>query len=125
MKKVLILTLSLISLNCFSQKKEESTKIIDSISKIINKHVTFVSWYVENDTVKITQFTTYDNVNKKYEHFYIEDIKKYYPILLTTNFQLPFSSTYRSNIDNINRVHSIDFRYRPNLKRGSIRNFSC
>jgi len=125
MKKVLILALSLISLTCFSQKKEESRKIIDSVSKIINKNVTFVSWYVENDTVKITQFTTYDRVSKTYTHFYIEDIKKYYPILLTTNFQLPFSSTYRSNVDNINRVHSIDFRYRPNLKGGSIRNFSC
>lgn len=125
MKKILFLSLCLISWNAFSQINGEPKKIIDSISKIINKNITFVSWYVENDTVKITQFTTYDRVSKTYTHFYIEDIKKYYPILLTTNFQLPFSSTYRSNIDNINRVHSIDFRYRPNLKGGSIRNFSC
>ena len=82
MKKVLILVLSLISLNCFSQIKEEPTKIIDLISKIINKNVTFVSWYIENDTIKITQFTTYDNIIKRYENFYIEYIKKYYPILL-------------------------------------------
>ena len=125
MKKVLILTLSLISLNCFSQKKEESTKIIDSVSKIINKKVTFISWYVENDTVKITQFTTYDKVSKTYTHFYLEDIQKYYPILLTSKFQLPFSSTYRSNVDNINRIHSINFKYWPNLKSGSIRNLRC
>ena len=79
MKKVLILILSLISLNSFSQVKDEPTKIIDSISKIINKHVTFVSWYVENDTIKITQFTSYDNINKRYENYYIKDIKKNYP----------------------------------------------
>ena len=107
MKKVLILILSLISLNSFSQVKDEPTKIIDSISKIINKHVTFVSWYVENDTIKITQFTTYNNVNKKYEHFYIEDIKKYYPILLnllTTKIQNPLSSSHRSNVDDIDSI---------------------
>ena len=125
MRKILVFIFCMISLNCFSQIKKESTKIVDSISKIINENVTFASWYVDKDTIKITQFTIYDNICKTYKHFYIEDIKKYYPILLTTNFQLPFSSTYRSNIDNINRVHSIDFRYRPNLKGGSIRNFSC
>ena len=79
MKKALILVLSLISLNCFSQMKEEPTKIINSISKIINKNVTFVSWHIENDTIKITQFTSYDNINKRYENYYIKDIKKNYP----------------------------------------------
>jgi len=82
MKKALILILSLISLNCFSQIKEEPTKIIDLISKIINKNATFVSWHIENDTIKITQFRTYDNITKRYEDFYIEYIKKYYPMLL-------------------------------------------
>lgn len=118
MKKVLILTLSLISLNCFSQKKEESTKIIDSVSKIINKKVTFISWYVENDTVKITQFTTYDKVSKTYTHFYLEDIQKYYPILLnllTTKIQNPLSSSHRSNVDDIDSIQSINLRYRTNL----------
>lgn len=118
MKKALVLILLLISSNCFSQRKNESVKIVDSISKIINKHVTFVSWYVENDTIKITQFTTYDNVNKKYEHFYIEDIKKYYPILLnllTTKIQNPLSSSHRSHVDDIDGIQSFNLRYRTNL----------
>ena len=107
MKKVLILVLSLISLNCFSQKKDESSTIIDSVSKIINKNVTFVSWYVENDTIKITQFTTYDKVKKMYEHFYLEDIKKYYPILLglfTKKTYTPSSGSNWTNINNINHI---------------------
>ena len=125
MKKILILILSLISLSCFSQTEKKPIRIVDLISKMINKNVTFVSWYEENDTIKITQFTTYDRVSKTYTHFYLEDIQKYYPILLTSKFQLPFSSTYRSNVDNINRIHSIDFKYWPNLKGGSIRNLRC
>lgn len=115
MKKVLILALSLISLTCFSQKKEESTKIIDSVSKIINKKVTFVSWYIENDTVKITQFTTYDRVSKTYTHFHIEDIKKYYPSLLgllTPKVQHPLSSPHRSDVDDIDGIQSLNFKYR-------------
>lgn len=125
MKKILILILSLISLSCFSQTEKKPIRIVDLISKMINKNVTFVSWYEENDTIKITQFTTYDRVSKTYTHFYLEDIQKYYPILLTSKFQLPFSSTYRSNVDNINRIHSINFKYWPNLKSGSIRNLRC
>lgn len=115
MKKILIILLSLISFNSFSQKKDETIKIIDSVSKVIKKHVTFISWYVENDTVKITQLTTYDRVSKTYTHFYLEDIQKYYPTLTTTKIQFPLSGTHRSNVDNVNGIQSIDFRYWSNF----------
>jgi hypothetical protein len=82
MKKILVLVLLLISFNSFSQRKTEPSIVIDSISKIINKKVTFVSGSVENDTIKINQITIYDVHRKIYEHLYIEDIKKYYPKLL-------------------------------------------
>lgn len=122
MKKILIILLSLISFNSFSQKKDETLKIIDSVSKVIKKHVTFISWYVENDTVKITQLTTYDRVSKTYTHYYSEDIQKYYPTLITTKIQLPLSGPYRSNVDNVNRIQSIDFRYWSNFSTSSNAN---
>ena len=115
MKNILIIILSLISFNSFSQKKDESIQIIDSVSKVIKKHETFISWYVENDTVKITQFTTYDRVTKKYIHFNSEDIQKYYPTLNTTKIQFPLGGAHRSDVDNINRIQPIHFGYRPNF----------
>ena len=120
MRKILVFIFCMISLNCFSQIKKESTKIVDSISKIINENVTFASWYVDKDTIKITQFTIYDNICKTYKHFYIEDIKKYYPTLLnllTTKVKSPFSSTYRSDVDNVDSIQSLNLRYWPNFAR--------
>lgn len=120
MKKILILILFLISLNCFSQTEKKSIRIVELVSKMINKNVTFVSWYEENDTIKITQFTTYDKSNKTYKHFYSEEIKKYYPTLLellTTKVQSPFSSPYRSDVDNVDSIQSLNLRYRPNFAR--------
>ena len=114
MKKILILLLLLISSNSFSQKKIESGIIIDSVSKIINKKVTFVGWYVENNAIKITQITIYDYHKKTYENLCIDDIKKYYPKLLdlfATKVQSPLSSSDRSYINNINSVYTINFKY--------------
>ena len=115
MKKILILILSLISLNCFSQTEKKPIRIVDLISKMIDKNVTFVSWYEENDTIKITQFTTYDNINKTYKHFCTEDIKKYYPTLLdllTPKVQHPLSSPHRSDVDDIDSIQSLNLKYR-------------
>jgi len=115
MKKILVLILLLISSNCFSQTEKKPIKIVDLISKMINKNVTFVSWYEENDTIKITQITTYDNINKTYKHFYTKDIKKYYPILLnllTSKIQSPLSGPYRSDVDDINCIQSLNLKYR-------------
>jgi len=123
MKKTLILIFSLISLSCFSQTEKKPIRIVDLISKMINKNVTFVSWYEENDTIRITQFTTYDNTNKTYKHFYSEDIKKYYPTLLdllTPKVQRPSSSPYRRNVDDIDSIQTLNFKYRTNLSNRII-----
>ena len=118
MKKILILILSLISLNCFSQTENKPIRIVDLISKMINKNVTFVSWYEENDTIKITQLTTYDKIDKTYKHFYSEDIKKYYPTLLdllTPKIQHPLSSPYRRDVDDIDSIQTLNLKYRAHL----------
>lgn len=113
MKKILFLIFLTISTSCFSQKKLETNySIVDSVSKIIKKHVVFVSWYQDNDTIKITQVSFYETKEKKYVDLYLEDIRKQYPILLnlfTTKIQLPPSSSNRSNINNIDTVNSVNF----------------
>lgn len=89
MKRILFLILLVISSNCFSQIKKESTHTFylpDSVSKIINKHVTLVLYQVHNDTISVVQFTIDDYEKKELIHFYLDDIKKYYPILLKLSF---------------------------------------
>ena len=116
MKRILFLILLTISSNCFSQIKKGSTHtfyLVDSVSKIVNKHVTFVLYQVHNDTISVAQFTIYDYEKKELMHFYLDDIKKYYPVLLklffAVNIQTPSSSSNRSNVDNLNYVYTINF----------------
>ena len=119
MKKILVVLLLLISSSCIGQKKTDSLTIVDSISKLINKKVTFVGWYVERDSIKITQITIYDEKKKTYQHLYISDLKKEYPILEnlgTTKIQLPLSGSDWRYVDYINSIFPLNLKNWTNFE---------
>ena len=104
MKRIFVLILLLSSLLSYSQIKKDYSKSIEIVSKIINQHITFLSYTVINDTLKVDQIVYY-NFDKTYIYLYKKDIFNLYPELLigiALESNIPLSSANMRNIDNIN-----------------------
>ena len=58
MKKLLFFSILSIflSINSIGQIRNENIPVIKYVDSVVGKHVTFVSWYTENDTIKLTKF---------------------------------------------------------------------
>lgn len=114
MKKLLLFSILSIflSMNSIGQIRNENIPVIKYVDSVVGKHVTFVSWYTENDTIKVTQLRIWDFEKKQYVDFYADEIKKLFPILFrgfTIKVNLPLSSTNWSHIINLNFIHTIKF----------------
>lgn len=112
MKKIFFtLLFSILCTFSHSQKSESQNTIIFYVESIIDSHVTFVSWYEINDTIKITQLRIYDFMKKNYIDFYEKDIIKKFPKLrfgFTLKTALPFSTSYRGNINDFYYINPIN-----------------
>lgn len=112
MKKIFFTLLLLILFNyTHSQKSENQATIISYVESIINCHVTFVSWYKINDTIKVNQLRIYDFINKNFIDFYEKDVMEKFPKLrfgFTLKTALPFSTSYRSNINYFYYINPIN-----------------
>jgi hypothetical protein len=114
MKKIILFLFVglLFSINVVGQINKENAPVIKYVDSVIGKHVTFVSWYTEKDTIKVTQFRIWDFEKKIYLDYYEDDIKRMYPILFrgfTIKVDLPLSSTNWSYIINLNFIHTVYF----------------
>lgn len=122
MKSIFLIICLFYSSLSFSQKKiNENTKVLNYVESVIGQHVTFVSWYMEIDTVKITQIRIWDFSKKEYKDYDREEIKKKFPNLFlgfTFKTHSPFSSSYRGNIDHFNFINTIYFFYGPDTING-------
>lgn len=99
-------------------KKEGEVCVLKYVDSVVGKHVTFVSWYSEKDTIKVTQFRIWDYNEKKYFDFFLEDIKVLYPILFrgfTIKINTPFSCSYGGNVIDFDLVNPIYFLNRANF----------
>lgn len=111
MKLYLLIGILMISQFVFGQKEESSLTILEYVDSIVSEHVTFISWHVEKDTIKVTQIRIYDYMKKNYIDFYEKDIIKNYPKLrfgFTLKTALPFSASYRCNINDFYYVNPIN-----------------
>ena len=102
----------------FGQKKDKDMPILKYVDSIVGIHVTFISWYRENDTIKITQLRIYNFVTKNYVDFYGEEIKEKFPILyrgFTIKTNLPLSSSYRRNIYYFDFINTVNFFNRSDI----------
>lgn len=119
MKKIFFTLLLLFLFNyTHSQKSENQTTIIAYVESIINSHVTFVSWYKINDTIKVNQFRIYDFINKKFIDFYEKDITEKFPKLrlgFTLKTTSPLGSSVGCNVNNLYYINPINLFNRSNI----------
>ena len=129
--RITFLTFFLFTITCsFGQRNNEETPLLKYVDSIVGSHVTFISWYKKNDSIKINQFRIYNSKTKSYTDFFEGDIREKFPILLkgfTCKTQTPSSTSYRSNIyyfDFIDSIHFLNrtniFYYRPTYFRRQI-----
>lgn len=121
MKKIFIIILLFNSFVSYSQIKKEYSKSLEIVTKIINQHITFLSYTEINDTLKVELIVYYNFDKETYVYLYKKDIFKLYPELLigiALKFNIPSSSTNRRNIDNINCIATLNFVDRAYLSNG-------
>ena len=82
MKKIFLILILLFSLKSFSQSRKDYSEPIEIVTKIINQHITFLSYIVVNDTLKVEQIVYYNFDKKIYIYLYKKDIFNLYPELL-------------------------------------------
>lgn len=102
----------ILSINLIGQIKQENVPVLKYVDSVVGKHVTFVSWTTDNDTIKVNQIRIWDFEKKQYLDFGIEEIKKLFPVLFrgfTIKVNLPLSSSNRGNVINLNFIYPINF----------------
>ena len=112
MKKIFLILILLFSLKSFSQSRKDYSEPIEIVTKIINQHITFLSYIVVNDTLKVDQIVYYNFDKKIYIYLYKKDIFNLYPKLLigiALKVNIPLSSTNRRNINNLNYINALKF----------------
>lgn len=114
MKKLILIFIFniILSINLIGQIRNENVPVIKYVDSVVGKHVTFVSWYTENDTIKVNQIRIWDFEKKEYVDFFENDIKKLFPILFrgfTIKVNLPLSSTNWSHIINFDLIDTVKF----------------
>jgi len=82
MKKIPLILILLFSLKSFSQSRKDNSEPIEIVTKIINQHITFLSYTAINDTLKVNQIVYYDFDKKINVIFYEKEIYNLYPELL-------------------------------------------
>jgi uncharacterized protein YktB (UPF0637 family) len=83
MKKLILSILFVLTCSIvFSQTKKENFTPLDKVSKKINKHITFMSYSVNMDTVKVNYIIYYNFDNKTYATLCEKEIGILYPELL-------------------------------------------
>lgn len=121
MKKIFLILILLFSLKSFSQSRKDYSEPIEIVTKIINQHITFLSYIVVNDTLKVEQIVYYNFDKKIYIYLYKKDIFNLYPELLigiALKVNIPLSSTNRRNINNLNYIITLKFFNRSYFTNG-------
>ena len=112
MKKIFVTLMLFSSLVSYSQTKKEYSEPIEIVTKIINQHISFLSYRIINDTLKVEQIVYYDFNKKIYINLSKKDISNLYPELLigiAIKSNIPHSSSNGRNINNLNCINTLNF----------------